>query len=47
MDLDVKGEEFCTSESILEESSKGMVISLRGASELGEGTPVVSLFFLE
>ena len=47
MDLVVKGEEFFTSESILEESSDGMVISLRGASELGEGTLVISLFFLE
>ena len=47
MDLDVKGEEFCTLESILEESSDGKVISLRGVFALGEGIPVVSLFFLE
>ena len=47
MDSNVKGEEFCTLKSILEESSDGKVISLRGASSLGEGIPVVSLFFLE
>ena len=42
----VKGEETCTLGLVSEESSNGMVVSLRGVLELRGGMKIAYLFFL-